>query len=344
MLLDNIHAGLKVKNYPSLCRLLGEPIKNGGTSKTAQLKEWRRFFSWEMEGRAFVITKVFDYPHPKPFRVDDEYTEDILVILHEHFNGSGTEVFFSSRLFSLLGFTNGREIREKRIGETRETPFRFGLNDYDYRLIQNNFNYHVSVSLGGVIRASLDRLQTREYLKWKSTVELKSVNGIWHHATSEEAELFREIDKTVRERLGIKHLSQWKYRAYDNAMEEALAQHGLLAARRSITIIYNPMFQIDSSNFDAHKSRRRINEKVVSKMLGYIDTDIQRDVNYKAPIFEDTCEDVSDEAWIFDYFYPTLEDKYIGISSGTMDDLRDARRELVDMYIALDGAVTRLEN
>ena len=79
-------------------------------------------------------------------------------------------------------------------------------------------------------------------------------------------------------------------------------------------------------------------------MLGYIDTDIQRDVNYKAPIFEDTCEDVSNEAWIFDYFYPTLEDKYIGISSGTMDDLRDARRELVDMYIALDGAVTRLEN
>lgn len=100
-------------------------------------------------------------------------------------------------------------------------------------------------------------------------------------------------------------------------------------------------FPMDETNFDAHESRKRINEKTVAKMLEHIESDIQKDVEYKTHFFENI--DDADDAWIIDYFYPTQEEKYIGISSGTMDDLKNARRELVDMYIALDGAVTDLK-
>lgn len=340
MVLDNIYPGLRVKSYPALCKLLGEPVKNGGTSKKAQIKRWKQHFSWKKDGQAFIIIAVFDRPQPKPFRADDRYTQDILVVLHDYFGGKGSEAFCSSKLFALLGFTNGREIREKFAEGASEKPHRFGLNNYDYRLIQYNFSHHVG-ALKQTIVASLDRLQDRRYLEWRRTVEIKQSNGRWRHATPEEIEIYNEIDASVRESMGIKRLSPWRYKSYNEAMDEKFAEHKWATARPSITIDYNPQFEMDETNFDAHESRKRINEKTVAKMLEHIDSDIQKDIEYKTHFFENI--DDADDAWVIDYFYPTQEEKYIGVSSGTMDDLRDARRELVDMYIALNGAVTDLK-
>lgn len=339
MVLENIYPGLKVKNYPTLCELLEEPVINGGTSKEAQIKRWEQHFSWKRDGQAFIIVAVFDSPQPKPFRANDLYTQDILAILHDHFEGRGSEAFYSSGLFALLGFTNGREIRERLMGDTSERPYRFGLNNYDYRLIQYNFNYHVR-TFKQTIASSLDRLQDRGYLEWRRTVEIKQSNGRWRHATPEEIEIYNEMDASVRESLGIKGLSPWRYKAYNEAMEKKLAEHKWAAARPSITIDYNPQFEVDETDFDARESKRRINKKAVAKMLAHIDSDIKNDIEYKTYFFDNIAD--ADDAWIIDYFYPTQEEKYIGISSGTMDDLKNARRELVDMYIALDGAVTDL--
>ncbi len=340
MVLDNIHPGLRVKNYPALCELLEEPVINGGTAKNAQIKRWKQHFSWTRDGQAFIITEVFDCPQPKPFRADDQYTQDILAILHDYFNGKGSEAFYSSRLFALLGFTNGREVRERLATGVSEKPHRFGLNNYDYRLIRYNFNHHVSAFKQTIV-ASLDRLQDRGYLEWRRTVEIKQSNGRWKHATPEEIEIYNEMDASVRESLGIGGLSPWHYKAYNEAMGEKLAKQRWAMARPSITIDYNPQFKVDETDFDARESRKRINEKTVAKMLAHIDSDIQKDIEYKTQFFENIAD--ADDAWVIDYFYPTQEEKYLGISSGTMDDLKNARRELVDMYIALDGAVTDLK-
>ena len=341
MVLDNVYPGLRAKNYPTLCELLEEPIINGGAAKKAQIKRWERHFSWKKDGQAFIIVAVFDRPQPKPLRADDQYTQDILVILHDYFGGKGSGTFYSSRLFALLGFTNGREIREKTQEDTNEKPYRFGLNDYDYRLIQYNFDHHVKAFKRTIIN-SLSRLQNRGYLEWRPTVEIKQSNGRWKHATPEEIEIYNEMDASVRKSLEIKELFPWHYKVYNEAMEEKFAEYKWAAARPSITIDYNPQFEVDETDFDARESKKRINEKAVAKMLAHIDSDIQKDIGYKAQFFENIAD--ADDAWIIDYFYPTKEEKYIGINSGTMDDLEDARRELVDMYIALDGSVTDLRN
>lgn len=340
MVLENIYPGLRVKNYPALCELLEEPVINGGTAKNAQIKRWEQHFSWTRDGQAFIITKVFDCPQPKPLRADDQYTQDILVVLHDYFGGEGSEAFYSSKLFALLGFTNSREIREKFEEGASEEPYRFGLSNYDYRLIRQNFRYHAG-TFKRTITDSLSRLQDRRYLEWRHTVEIKQSNGRWRHATPEEIEIYNEIDASVRESMGIKRLSPWHYKTYNEAMDEKFAEHKWATARPSITIDYNPQFEVDETDFDAHESRKRINEKAVSRMIKYIDSDIQKDIEYKTQFFENIAD--ADDAWVIDYFYPTQEEKYLGISSGTMDDLKNARRELVDMYIALDGAVTDLK-
>lgn len=57
--------GQVIKSYRAMCNLLDEPIKNGGDSKQAQLKEWARYFKWHNEKYKFIIDEIYDEPLPK---------------------------------------------------------------------------------------------------------------------------------------------------------------------------------------------------------------------------------------------------------------------------------------
>lgn len=52
------------KNYKELCAYLGEEPKKAN-SKVAQIKEWKRYFSFRKEGQKIIITEVFDTPQEK---------------------------------------------------------------------------------------------------------------------------------------------------------------------------------------------------------------------------------------------------------------------------------------
>lgn len=54
----------RFKNYRKICEYLHEPIKTG-KSKQLQLENWKRYFEYERDGIAFVITKVYDAPKEK---------------------------------------------------------------------------------------------------------------------------------------------------------------------------------------------------------------------------------------------------------------------------------------
>ena len=55
---------LEVKNYKEMCELLGEE-KKCSSSKTAQLKEWERYFDWTNKGHLFLINKIYNKPKEK---------------------------------------------------------------------------------------------------------------------------------------------------------------------------------------------------------------------------------------------------------------------------------------
>ena len=52
------------KNYRKICEYLHEPIKTG-KAKQLQLEDWKRYFEYERDGNAFIITKVYDVPKEK---------------------------------------------------------------------------------------------------------------------------------------------------------------------------------------------------------------------------------------------------------------------------------------
>ena len=61
---NKLHTNDIFKSYKDLCNCLGEPVKDGNSRKS-QIKEWERYFSFNKEGRKFIITKVFDTPKDK---------------------------------------------------------------------------------------------------------------------------------------------------------------------------------------------------------------------------------------------------------------------------------------
>lgn len=63
---DVIVEGLVIANYKEFCELMNENTKTG-TAKTAQLKEWERYFNYAKQGnsKSFVITDVYEMPLEK---------------------------------------------------------------------------------------------------------------------------------------------------------------------------------------------------------------------------------------------------------------------------------------
>ena len=109
----NIYAGMVVKNYKVLCGLLGEKVKSG-KSKTIQLKEWERFFSYERipNSNKYKILEVYDIPLVKVRKQKDSTTVrnwtllDYLAPLLEEGNGVTKVTLTTKDLFLLLGICN----------------------------------------------------------------------------------------------------------------------------------------------------------------------------------------------------------------------------------------------
>ena len=54
----------RFKNYRKICEYLHESIKTR-KAKQLQLEDWKRYFEYERDGNAFIITKVYDVPKEK---------------------------------------------------------------------------------------------------------------------------------------------------------------------------------------------------------------------------------------------------------------------------------------
>lgn len=62
---SKIQVGQVIKNYKELCKLLGQRVTTGGSTRNAQLKEFARYFKWEREGQKYIIIHIYNEPLPK---------------------------------------------------------------------------------------------------------------------------------------------------------------------------------------------------------------------------------------------------------------------------------------
>lgn len=60
----NLEVGMEFRGYRYICSFLNEERKDGNT-RSAQIKEWKRYFDYNKQGKVWTITKVYSEPLPK---------------------------------------------------------------------------------------------------------------------------------------------------------------------------------------------------------------------------------------------------------------------------------------
>ena len=123
---NKLHTNDIFKSYKDLCNCLGEPVKDGNSRKS-QIKEWERYFSFNKEGRKFIITEVFDAPKDKVDNRVNNYSRNttnvkpMMNYLMSEFNTDYLDEYFtiSSWSTSLLHLLN-KDVCDKSYRDDEE--------------------------------------------------------------------------------------------------------------------------------------------------------------------------------------------------------------------------------
>jgi hypothetical protein len=227
MNLDNLQIGQEIKNYKELCKLLEEPVKDGGKAKEYQLKDFQRYFNFEREGRKFIIKEIYDSPLEKEdgrmFGNNSIYSNDIQnILLCVLYRLPSNEVVWScNTLLNNLSMINSNYITARRdmdkLGEKMNIK-----KEYVYDFYNNTHK-----SLKGKLESALNILCKRSLITCEKIlmVQKESVQIIKNElgtpkiengklcyrtfefsdmATTEERELILKTQKETMNKLNVK--------------------------------------------------------------------------------------------------------------------------------------------
>ena len=283
--LDNLYVGMRVKNYKELCGLLGiEPEE--GNSKKSQLKELGRYFHWERDGHAYLITEIYEKKKPKEFRSDDKYSKDIYTCLlwdfeHKRFGRAENHSDYPSMSYTLpsildlCGFTKSswttaeHEMREEYQSAVEDMPSSLyaEVGVGGIKRLFKEFDVYVAQYCGGKIDNSLNSLTDKEYLLgwgkvlWIETYLKDTRIRVRRRATPAEFDAYLEVEAQVKKEMGIIHPQLGKKQQfYSEVKWRAEKEHGFEpVARRREIIFAEPPESVSGCEYI--EARKRINEK-----------------------------------------------------------------------------------
>lgn len=244
--------GMIVKNYATMCELLGEEVKTGrGNSKSSQEKNWKRFFGWEMDGQKYVVTDIYDKPLPEMIRENSIYAKFMQLSLMKYLSSQseGTYSFFTNNLFAKTGMTS-RAYHELREGmdnydvifgsERKKGQYvsKFGVKN----TIEITYN-----RLLRILDDALKSLDNHAIIHYKREWAVKTlpwnVQEGFRKATIEEEELIAKAEQEAMRQLGT--TNKWyAYACKGISMGKLMSKyihnvhHDLYGAAKWTTIVY----------------------------------------------------------------------------------------------------------
>lgn len=254
---SKLEVGMRVKNYKVLCELLGEPTK-AGNPKIRQLNDFTRYFNYEKQGHAFIITEILNKPKPKIDKRKDvhkknnnsKYSEPIqALVISILANAKDNEMVLPvSKMLVMLDMVNenmkwSRQDIE-RFSEITEIPAEYA---HDFFSVNN-------VKLKQTLERALRTLRSRALVIWEKCVTVcvmvadeeyntfgdmmvnpknDEYGELPYHtehrdATKEEKELILEVEERVLDELespSLQHVfltGRWNY--FQNRVKRILSK------------------------------------------------------------------------------------------------------------------------
>ncbi len=208
--------GLIIKNYKEMCSLLNEQVKSGA-SKRSQLKRWKRFFDFKLDGQKFVITKIYDIPFEAVHQQRNRegayirYIKPLLLSLLQNANGNIRVT--RKELCCLLSIINNRylnyfpnlDLAAIQNGKNVKS-FIKPLVD-DVKKIKNvsvdtediaYFYYTTEKKLYSIIHSSLKSMTDKSMIKIRKLFFIRSLEGDSPADIQQELLIYESFDEVLK--------------------------------------------------------------------------------------------------------------------------------------------------
>lgn len=239
---------LTVKNYPTLCSILGiEPKK--GKGKTLQQEDFKRYFNYEKSKQSFIIKEVYQMALEKETLrgAKGKFTDDLQdIMLYVLSQSSKGELLFSKNVL----FKNLNMINENYTVARYNVPKLSEFIKVDKDTIYDFYNENNNKMIG-YVETALKRLRSRRLIIWeKVMVVAKTIAEInelgetklnfcndtdnasvktytkYRQATQDEKQIILRIEQDVLSHMGYKNVQQCyvagMYNKYKNKVNSIL--------------------------------------------------------------------------------------------------------------------------
>ena len=266
--------GMTIKNYKSLCELLGQETTTG-KAKQYQLKNFERYFAWEKAGQKFIIVDIYDTPLEKEdlrkLGNNSIYTQAIEVILLQYLSHQDgyTRTLTKKKWWELLGITNHKygRMTEKELLQLDKI-----LTSFEIR----HFYQRCNKKMEQILFSALNNLKNRKLINYQIqtvivTIDEETGKDKYFLATDDNLKSILEVERYVlHDVLGFEKIFQvflrFKQKEYYQKINEILYErYGWHYYFKQVKIIYvqeNVQKALPESELNLKK--QFLNKKVVS--------------------------------------------------------------------------------
>lgn len=310
-----------VRNYKTMCDLLGEEATDGNSRK-AQINRWKRYFEFHKEGQKFIIDEIYEEPFPTDDarkRREGLYVKYIELLLLEFLSKQvDYKVTLGNKeMYRILGMTNDRYDIRNRMGSTKaneilrqtimnnEDKFAFTNSPKVSNFDINNFYFRAEQKLNRILYSALRSMKDRFLIDYKKVNIIAEYNEDdsqhldYRESNAYEDKIILEAKNKIIKEMGYDNMTEimLRYKCddfYEKFNEYIKEEYGWEKCYPQLRVVYIddiakqiPLKAEEIKKLSIEDKRTQLNEEIIKCL------NTQAEKKYKeteARFFEYECD------------------------------------------------------
>lgn len=345
---ENLTVGMRIRNYPDLCALIGEKASTG-KSKQLQIKRWEQYFRYHRDGYAFIIDEIYEQPSPsspRKLRSDNTYITLIETILISKLSVEREIKIGKNKLYQILGFFN-ENYADVNSSTFKNTMRRFQEKGINGRVMTadeaqsyyTDFYIFAQSKFNDILTSALKSMQRRNLIFYRKTFLItEEICG--KHVTrdankEEEVEIFQLISEFLKNHSQYYHINPYMIYAYYVELNKWIRQNkkGWYSICPLMCISINdnlPYVQENADDKLIFQKKLELNRIIIERFNKHFSDEFKKAKNNNRVLQEDWVQWGESNKMDSEKFYTP--------------DFQEAQSSLVALFIKIEATDTLNEN
>ena len=345
---ENLTVGMRIRNYPDLCALIGEKASTG-KSKQLQIKRWEQYFRYHRDGYAFIIDEIYEQPlpsSPRKLRSDNTYITLIETILISKLSVEREIKIGKNKLYQILGFFNANyaDVSSSTFKNTMRRFREKGINGRvmtadEAQSYYTDFYIFAQSKFNDILTSALKSMQRRNLIFYRKTFLItEEICG--KHVTrdankEEEIEIFQLISEFLKNHSQYYHINPYMIYAYYVELNKWIRQNkkGWYSICPLMCISINdnlPYVQENADDKLIFQKKLELNRIIIERFNKHFSDEFKKAKNNNRVLQEDWVQWGESNKMDSEKFYTP--------------DFQEAQSSLVALFIKIEATDTLNEN